>query len=133
MKKLIARTVLALAVCVMTDTVTWANVINKHVTFSTDVMVNGTLFKKGNYKLKFDDQTGELTFLNGKTPVKVMAHWEHLDKKARQTTIISIRHSNSEALQRIIFGGEDKALTLGEGKSAVDAVGNKVIDPDGGF
>jgi hypothetical protein len=38
----------------------------KTVTFKTNVKVGETLVKKGTYKAKFDDQTNELTILDGK-------------------------------------------------------------------
>lgn len=121
MKKLVNRIVVAVVVCLMVSTLAWANVINKQVTFSNDVKVNGTLVKKGTYKLKFDDQTGELTLINGKTNVKVMAHWEQREGKARQDSVNSIKESDGWTLQSMSFEGENRSLVVGKGQGDASA------------
>ncbi len=121
MKKFVARSVVVLVVCLMVSTVAWAKVISKKVTFPSDVVVNGTLLKNGTYDLKYDEQTGELTLVNGKTTVKVQAHWESRDTKARQDSFNSTKDGDREALQSITFGGEKRDLVLGKGKGESSA------------
>src|ERR1700694_31241 len=54
------------------------------VTFTSDVMVNGTLVKAGDYEVKFDETTGELAILkDGKVKAKTAARLEQRTDKAK--------------------------------------------------
>ncbi len=121
MKKFVARSVVVLVVCLFAATLASAKVTSKKVTFPSDVVVNGTLLKSGTYEMKFDDQTGELTLINGKSSVKVQAHWESRDTKARQDSISSTKDGDREALRSITFGGEKRDLVLGKDKGESSA------------
>ena len=52
--------------CALLGSAALANVKSKKVHFNEDVSVSGTLVKKGDYKVSFDDQTKELTISSGK-------------------------------------------------------------------
>jgi hypothetical protein len=69
MKKRLQTLALALIVCALLSPAALANVKTTRVTFGTDVKVGETLVKKGDYKVRFDDQTSELTILDGKKVV----------------------------------------------------------------
>jgi hypothetical protein len=69
MKKRLQTMALTLVVFALLSSVALASVKTKTVTFKTNVKVGETLVKKGTYKAKFDDQTNELTILDGKKVV----------------------------------------------------------------
>ena len=69
MKKRFLNVALALFVCALLSPVALASVKTQSVTFITDVKIGETLVKKGTYKAKFDDQSNELTILDGKKVV----------------------------------------------------------------
>jgi hypothetical protein len=66
MKKRFQTMALTLVVFALLSPIAFASVKTKSVTFKTDVKVGETLVKKGTYKAKFDDQTNELSILDGK-------------------------------------------------------------------
>ena len=67
MKKYFQRTLATLMVCAIAATTFAEKVRKEHVTLTSDVMVNGTLVKAGEYDIRFDEKAGELSILkNGK-------------------------------------------------------------------
>ena len=69
MKHLFKRAVIFLCVCAMTGVAALATTLTKEVAFSRALTVNGAPVKAGTYKVMFDDQTGQLTILDGKKVV----------------------------------------------------------------
>ena len=61
------------------------------ITFTDDVMVNGTLVKAGDYEVKFDESTNELSIIkNGKVQAKTPAHVETRSDKAKNTALRTV-------------------------------------------
>jgi hypothetical protein len=86
MKKRLQTIALALIVCGLLSPVALADVKTKDVTFEVDVKVGETLVKKGDYKVKFDDSTNELTILDGKKVIaKAQASLEEQKSTSRYT------------------------------------------------
>jgi acyl dehydratase len=85
MKKRFVNIALALVVSALLSPVAFASVKTQTVTFVTDVKIGETLIKKGTYKAKFDDQSNELTILDGK---KVVA-------KTTATLVELKKHNNT--------------------------------------
>jgi hypothetical protein len=86
----------------------------KTVTFPEDVMVNGTLVKAGDYEVKFDESTGELSIIkNGKVKVKTSAHYEARTEKARNTALRTVESSGNVELKGITFGGSTQDVIVG--------------------
>jgi len=86
----------------------------KTVTFTEDIMVNGTLVKKGDYEIKFDDSTGELSVIkNGKVKAKTTAHYEARTDKAKSTALRTIGIGSNVELKGITFGGSDQDVIVG--------------------
>jgi hypothetical protein len=84
------------------------------VTFPADVMLNGTSVKAGNYKVRFNEQTGELTILKGnKVVAKTMAHLEDRADEAQGTRL---RFRDSE-LVSVTFGGDRHDVVVSQGNS----------------
>ena len=70
MKRIVNRLVLLLVIGTLAGVLALGKTIEKEVTFTSSVTVNGTLVKKGTYKVAFNEETGELTIKKGK---KVLA------------------------------------------------------------
>lgn len=65
MKSIVNRVVVLLAVVALTSVLALAKSTEKQVTFTEAVNVNGTLIKKGTYKVTLNEETGELTIKKG--------------------------------------------------------------------
>ena len=91
-----------------------AKVEKKMVTFTEDTIVNGTLVKKGDYEVRFDDSTGELSVIkNGKVKAKTTAHYEARSDKAKSTALRTIDNGGNVELKGITFGGSDQDVVVG--------------------
>lgn len=113
MKSMVNRMVVVLMVGALTCVVAFAKVHKQRVTFENDVKVNGTLVKKGNYEVKFDDETGQLTIAkNGKTVVQAMAKVEPREKKANDFQLRSTVKGDETQLTGVTFGGSDKDIVI---------------------
>jgi hypothetical protein len=105
--------VAVLMVGALTGVIAFAKVHKQKVTFENDVKVNGTLVKKGNYEVKFDDETGQLTIAkNGKTVVQAMAKVEPREKKANDFQLRSTVNGDETQLTGVTFGGSDKDIVI---------------------
>ena len=89
-------------------------VARKDVTFTQDIMLNGTLLKAGQYQLKFDENTNELRILrNGKVKAETAAHLEPRTGKAKSTQImIDNTGSGPAELRGVAFHGWDKDVMV---------------------
>jgi len=89
----------------------------EHLTFATDVVVNGTAVKAGDYDVSFNAQTGDLEILKGKKVVaKTTARLEQRTDKARETRMVL----KNDELVSIAFSGEDHNIVIGQGGSAAE-------------
>jgi hypothetical protein len=78
-----------------------------------DLMVNGTLVKKGEYNVKFDSQTNEIWILDGKKMVaKSPAKIVERGFKARTSEIRISKETGSWILKDITFPGESRTIVL---------------------
>jgi hypothetical protein len=88
------------------------------VTFPTDVMVNGTLIKAGDYQVRFDEKTGELAILKGgKVKAKAPARLEARSEKAKNTSIRTIEKGNTSELIGVSFNGWSEDVVVSSGGS----------------
>ena len=89
----------------------------EHLTFGTNVVVNGTAVKAGDYDLKFNEQTGDLEILKGKRVVaKTTARLEQRTDKARETRVVL----KNDELVSIAFSGEDHNIVIGQSGSGAE-------------
>jgi len=110
---MVSKIMAVLMVGALTGVVAFAKVHKQRVTFENDIKVNGTLVKKGNYELKFDDETGQLTIAkNGKTVVQAMAKVESREKKANDFQLRSTVNGDETQLTGVTFGGSDKDIVI---------------------
>jgi len=90
----------------------------KMVTFPEDVMVNGTLVKAGDYEVKFDESTNELSIIkNGKVQAKTPAHVEARSDKAKNTALRTADKGGATELIGVTFGGSNRDVMVGTGGS----------------
>src|SRR2546421_9084062 len=86
----------------------------KTVTLPDDIMVSGRLIKAGDYKMKFDEGTGELSIIrNGEVKAKVPAHVEARSDKARSTSLRTVDKGGNPELLSVTFGGSNRELIVG--------------------
>jgi Protein of unknown function (DUF2911) len=118
MKSIINRLVVALVVLAMSSLAVLADGKSKSVTFNDDVTVNGTLVKSGTYKVKYDEQSGELSIERyNKTIAKTPARMEKRDKKASRTEVNTRKNNNTVELSSITFGGDDQSIVVSAGSA----------------
>lgn len=117
MRKFLNRTALALLACVMTSAIALAaEVKTKDVTLPQDMMINGTLLKQGTYKMRFNDQTGELSFIKNKEVVaKTTARYEPRQRKSTGLEFgLMPQSDSSRVLRSITFAGAKQSLVLAD-------------------
>ena len=118
MKRFLKMSLVALAIAALASISAIAGdkgkVEKKMVTFTEDIMVNGTLVKEGEYEIRFDDSTGELSVMkNGKVKAKTAAHYEARTDKAKITALRTIGSGSNVELKGITFGGSDQDVIVG--------------------
>ena len=124
MKVFLKNTFVALLICALASiaVVTTAKdkVKAETVTFTEDTMVNGTLVKAGEYQIKFNEQTGELSILkDGKVKAKTTAQLKARNEKARDTAVKTLDKGGVAELIGFSFGGSKQDLVVGAGSGAV--------------
>ena len=120
MKSILKRVAVVLMVGALTSVVALAKVQKHKVTFDTDVKVNDTVLKKGDYDLKFDDQTGRLSILkNNKVVAETMARLEPRSKKADAFQFRSSGSGSDTQLVGVTFGGSDKDVVISNNGAGV--------------
>lgn len=106
---------ITLALCALVRTEAQAKGKSEDLTLPQDVIINGTLVKKGDYKLKFDEQTGELLILKGKRVVaRTSATIERREREAPRTEFRLIQEGEAQALRSITFRGERDTIVMHE-------------------
>ncbi|HYP54114.1 MAG TPA: hypothetical protein VEQ42_11270 [Pyrinomonadaceae bacterium] len=119
MRNFVTRTLLAFTLCATAGVAALAGeTTTKEVTFPEDVTVEGKLFKKGTYKMKYDSESGDLTIVNGKNSVTTKAHVAKRDGKALHTVVGSVTRGDSRVLQSITFRGEGQSFVIGDAQQA---------------
>ena len=85
------------------------------VTFPSNVTVNGTVVKAGDYDLKFDEQTGDLQILKGgKVVVKTTARLAPRTDNSREISM-SVKDG---VLISIAFGGDE--IVIGQSNAGTE-------------
>ena len=114
MKNYLHRTLIALIVCALAAVTAFADKVKKeHVTFASDVTVNGTLLKAGDYDLRFNEQNGELAILrDGKVKATTTARLEARNEKAKNTEIRTRTVGNTSELVGVTFGGSTQDIVV---------------------
>jgi len=124
MKVFFKSTLAALMICALASIAVFAagkdKVKTETVTFTSDVMVNGTLVKAGDYQVKFNEQTGELAILkDGKVKAKTTAQLQSRNEKAKNTAVRTSAKGGVDELTGLSFGGSNQDLVVGASSGAV--------------
>ena len=86
----------------------------KSVTITEEVTVNGTVLKPGDYQVKFDETSGELSILkNGKVKAKVPAHLQARSDKAKDTSLRTLDKGGVAELTGVTFDGWNQDVIVG--------------------
>jgi hypothetical protein len=119
MRKMVNLLVIAAVVCLFTSLTVFAKDKSEFITLPQDVVINGTLVKKGEYKLKFDEQSGELLLMKGKKVVaKTAARIEKREEKAGRTEFNTTTNGSQNELRGITFRGDSEKIIIAEGAAA---------------
>lgn len=114
MKHFFNWTAVFLVVCVLTGAAALATTLTSGVTFSRAVTVNGAPVKAGTYKVTFDDQTGKLTFLDGKKVVaQAPARLDNL-KGVSGGGYTTRMVGGSTVLLSVYMGGDNQATIIND-------------------
>jgi hypothetical protein len=120
MKSILGRVVVVLMVGALTCVAALAKVQKHKVKFENDVKVNNTVLKKGTYEIKFDDQTGQFSVLQGnKVVAETTAKLEPRAKKASDFQMRSLGTGDETQLVGVTFGGSDQDVVIVNGGSTV--------------
>ena len=124
MKVFLKSTFAALMICTLASIAVFAaakdKVKTESVTFTQDTMVNGTLVKAGDYQVKFNEQTGELSILkDGKVKAKTAAQLQSRSEKAKNTSVRILEKGGTAELIGITFGGSTQDVVIGASSGAV--------------
>jgi len=114
MKTLISRLVIAAVIASFAGVAAFAKTKTETFTLENNVKFNGTVINKGVYKVKFDDQTGEITIADrgGKVVARATATLEKRDKKARQFMLRTIAAGEDTELVGVTFGGSESDVMV---------------------
>ena len=124
MKVFLRSTFAALMICALASIAAFAatkdKVKTESVTFPSDIMVNGTLVKAGEYQLRFNEETGELAIVkNGKVKAKTTAHFQARSDKAKNTSVRTLDKGSIAELVSVTFGGSNQDVVVGASGGAV--------------
>jgi hypothetical protein len=124
MKVFLKSTLAALMICAFASIAVFAaakdKVKTESVTFVSDVMVNGTLVKAGEYQVKFNEETGELAIVkDGKVKAKTTAHLQSRSEKAKNTSFRTVDKGSIAELIAVTFGGSNQEMVVGASGGAV--------------
>jgi hypothetical protein len=124
MKVFLRSTFAALMICALASIAALAatkdKVKTESVTFPSDIMVNGTLVKAGEYQLRFNEETGELAIVkNGKVKAKTTAHFQARSDKAKNTSVRTLDKGSIAELVSVTFGGSNQDVVVGASGGAV--------------
>lgn len=115
MKKLIARTVIALALSSLVGATAVAGAKRERIKLDEAVRVGETTIEAGSYEVKYDKVSGELSFMKGRKVVaKAKARAEQSSAKNRSTTFTIGSEGSGRVMRSIAFGGDKQVFVLGE-------------------
>ncbi len=123
MKSVINRVIVSIALVALVGATALAKTNMRTVSISSDIKVNGTIVKKGEYGVRFDEKSGELSFeKDGKVVAKTTARLENRNRKAANTEVQTILEGMDQRLVGIAFSGSVQNIVVSS--TAMQAGGN---------
>jgi hypothetical protein len=123
MKFIINRVMVAFLLVTLAGAAAFAKSNTGTVSISSNIKVNGTLVKKGNYDVRFDEKTGELTVAkDGKVVAKTVARLEKRFRKAAGNEVQTSPAGMEQRLVAITFGGSNQNIVVNQ--DGMQAAGN---------
>jgi hypothetical protein len=113
MRKMVNLLVIVAVVCLFLSLTVFGKDKSEYIKLPQDVMINGTLVKKGEYKLKFDEKSGELLLMKGsKVVARTPATLEKREEKAGRTEFNTITNGSQSELRGITFRGDSEKIVI---------------------
>jgi len=114
MKTILNRITLALLITSLAGIAAFAASGKKEkVNFPTSIKVNGTVVSKGDYELKFDEATKEISIVkDGKVIAKAATSSTKRDRKAKSMEVRTSGSGDETQLTSVAFPGSDENLVL---------------------
>src|SRR5919112_2113700 len=95
MRKIVNLLVIAAVVCLFSTLTVFGKDKSEYITLPQDVVIGGTVVKKGEYKLKFDEKSGELLLMKGsKVVAKTSARIEQREDSPRRTEFNTVTNGS---------------------------------------
>lgn len=120
MKSLITRIAIALVITsLMGATALAAKSRRQALKLESNLKVNGTLVKKGDYELQVEEEKNELSILkNGKVVARANFTNEQRSDKANKTEIRSVGYGDERSLKSVTFGGSKTAYVIRDSQAS---------------
>ncbi|MFQ3582324.1 MAG: hypothetical protein SNJ67_13690 [Chloracidobacterium sp.] len=111
--------VLAMTLTALLGVSALAGEMTKTLTLNRDISVNGTVVKKGTYKVKINKETGEMTILNGKEVVaKTTVTLATDERKANGDEIALTQSGDTNVLKSVKFDGSRDRFNVTSAQAA---------------
>jgi hypothetical protein len=116
MRKLVASLTIASLLCLVSiGALAYDKELKDRFTFHEDLLVGKTVVKKGEYLVKYNTQTGEVSFLEGDKVVAVVKGTIKMhDKKFDQDALITIKTPAGDKLIGLRPGGHHEEISITE-------------------
>ncbi|HMW00165.1 MAG TPA: hypothetical protein PLL06_05595 [Acidobacteriota bacterium] len=89
------------------------------ITFSRNIVVNGTTIQAGTYDVKFNDQTGEFIILKrGKELAKTTGSLKDRGRKVTSTEVFFSKQGDNAVLSGVTFAGANQTVVVNDGAQA---------------
>ena len=116
MRKYVAKIVAAFAILALSGVSALADTRSDRIKFDESFQIDGTTVKKGEYKVSFNEETGELVIKkNDKVIAKTTARAEKNEEKAGRTKFSMATENGNLMLRSVTFSGDDHTVVIGAG------------------
>jgi hypothetical protein len=116
MKSIFDRVVVGFLLVTLAGAAALAKTKMGMVSFSSNIRVNGTVVRKGDYDVTFDETTGQLSIKkDGKLIAKTAARLEKRDRKAHFPEVQTREAEMGAELISIALGGSDQNIVVNHG------------------
>jgi hypothetical protein len=126
MRKMIARTVITLAISTLTVATALAGDQRSKIKLDEDTRVGGATVEAGSYDVRFDEESGEISFVKGgKVVAKAKARAEQAASKHRSTTFVVAEENGGRVLRSVGFGGSKQTAVVGDSANGATTGGTQ--------